>query len=848
MQNVFSFRDKIIDEYSIFSRSFSKISATDILDEVEKQYNAGRYWPEPLIQINPNFLQKGSLHPLVEQGLLHPGCIDIFQKGKSEGHPTPINLYAHQLEAIAKASNQSSYVVTTGTGSGKSLAFFIPIIDRILKAKSAGEPPKTKAIVIYPMNALANSQMEELHKFLHGYTDRNQPFTVARYTGQEKQQIRKDIAENPPDILLTNFMMLELILTRYEPIDRQVVENCRGLEFLVLDELHTYRGRQGADVAMLVRRLRQRLRAEKLICIGTSATMSTRGTSEDQQKTVAKVASKLFGTSITAHDVITETLDRVTDPTLNIEAIKPLLAKTIKNSSFQWPDFNSFRSDPLSVWVELNLGIDLSNLEKPRRAKPLTLSEAAERLGKDAGVEMSEAKSAMQAFLTAAHELQTPQGQSPFAFKLHQFISGPGKVYTTLEPQNQRHITLDAQRFAPGRQGEAVHLYTTHFCRDCGQEYHPVWRQEKGFIQYFPREIDDIAKDNTDSSFGFLAPAQDSQQYQGGMEELPENWIDLTGKSPRIKRTYSVYEPLRIRVNARGHEGNGEPHWFIPGKFRFCLNCGTAHEPYGKDANRLSSLSGEGRSSATTMLTLSALRQLFSHPEPPEHIPDPRKLLGFSDNRQDAALQAGHFNDFIFLLTLRAGLVAGLQNHSGNLTEEDLAEATFKALSFHRNEEGILSEYLKTPNLVGLALQEAQRTLRFILGYRLIRDLRKGWRFNNPNLQQLGLLTINYQGLTDFCADRALFAKHSVLERLQPAEIETLARFVFDELHRSLCLESRYLDANDQDKARNNAYSYLNERWSFAQDELLFTSKALILDRRPEVRGKAREDLVRSCS
>ena len=57
-------------------------------------------------------------------------------------------------------------------------------------------------------------------------------------TGQEKQQIRKDIAENPPDILLTNFMMLELILTRYEPIDRQVVENCRGLEFLVLDELH----------------------------------------------------------------------------------------------------------------------------------------------------------------------------------------------------------------------------------------------------------------------------------------------------------------------------------------------------------------------------------------------------------------------------------------------------------------------------------------------------------------------------------------------------------------------------------------------------------------------------------
>ena len=140
MQNVFSFRDKIIDEYSIFSRSFSKISAKDIYDEVERQYNAGRYWPEPLIQINPNYLQKGGIQPLVAQGLLHPGCLEIFQKGKAEGQPSPIDLYAHQLEAIAKASNQSSYVVTTGTGSGKSLAFFIPIVDRILKAKSTREP------------------------------------------------------------------------------------------------------------------------------------------------------------------------------------------------------------------------------------------------------------------------------------------------------------------------------------------------------------------------------------------------------------------------------------------------------------------------------------------------------------------------------------------------------------------------------------------------------------------------------------------------------------------------------------------------------------------------------------
>jgi len=844
MHNVFSFRDQLISEYSTFSRSFCKISAPDIHQEVEKEYCAGRYWPEPLIQINPHYQKKGGVQELVSQNLLHPQCVEIFQTGKSEGSPSPINLYAHQLEAIAKASDRKSFVVTTGTGSGKSLAFFIPIIDRILKAKSQGERHKTRAIVIYPMNALANSQLEELNKFLHDYPASNLPFSVARYTGQERQQIRQDIAGNPPDILLTNFMMLELILTRYEPIDRQVVENCRGLEFLVLDELHTYRGRQGADVAMLVRRLRQRLCADDLICIGTSATMSSKGTAEDQQRSVAEIASKLFGTEISQHDVITETLERVTDPGFGLNSVKPALANSVARSSFEWPSFDTFRTDPLAIWVELNLGIDIIDIGKPKRAKPLTLTEAAERLSQDSGISITQAKDVLQKFLIAAHELQTPYGPPPFAFKLHQFISGPGKVFATLEQENVRHITLDAQRFAPGRQDQGVYLYAAHFCRECGQEYHPVWRQESGIIQYFPREIDDTAIDEAEKNFGFLAPYRPSQEFQGGIDQLPETWVDSTGAIPKIKSSYRSFVPESVRIDAQGQEGHGERYWFIPGKFRFCLNCSTVHESYGRDANRLSSLSGEGRSSATTMLTLSALRHLFSLEEPQGNIPDPRKILGFSDNRQDAALQAGHFNDFIFLLTLRSGLIAGLQHNSGYLTEEDLADAVFKALGFHRAEVSIKAEYLKVTDLIGFALQEAQRALRFILGYRLLRDLRKGWRYNNPNLQQLSLVVIDYQGLDDFSSNQSLFADHSVLARLSPQQRSDFAKFVFNEMHRSLCLESRYLDPIDQDKARVNAYNHLIEPWTFAQDEMLFSSKHLILDRRPEIKGKPREDLV----
>jgi len=233
MHNVFSFRDQLIEEYSAFSRSFTRIAARDIQREVEQQYADGRYWPEPLIQINPNYQRKATVQQLSESGDLHGACSEIFQTGKTEGNPQALTLYTHQLEALAKAHQRQSYVVTTGTGSGKSLAFFIPIIDRIVKAKQLHPAPRTRAIVIYPMNALANSQMEELEKFLHGFEPDHRPFTVARYTGQEREEERQHIADNPPDILLTNFMMLELILTRFEEKDRRVVEHCHGLEFLV---------------------------------------------------------------------------------------------------------------------------------------------------------------------------------------------------------------------------------------------------------------------------------------------------------------------------------------------------------------------------------------------------------------------------------------------------------------------------------------------------------------------------------------------------------------------------------------------------------------------------------------
>ena len=125
------------------------------------------------------------------------------------------------------------------------------------------------------MNALANSQLEELRKFVgqSGLPEKLRP-TFERYTGQEEADERERIRELRPDILLTNFMMLELLMTRQNALDQAVIANAQNLDFIVLDELHTYRGRQGADVALLVRRLRDRLCRDRTpICIGTSATM-----------------------------------------------------------------------------------------------------------------------------------------------------------------------------------------------------------------------------------------------------------------------------------------------------------------------------------------------------------------------------------------------------------------------------------------------------------------------------------------------------------------------------------------------------------------------------------------------
>ena len=353
--DVFDLRRRLVSDYRSYTRSFINIRDSRIDGFVDGILAAEGFWPEPLLQLNPTFRPGGTIDDLVELGMLHRDCSGIFRIGKSDTdhRGKQLLLHQHQREAILKAREGRSYVLTTGTGSGKSLAYIVPIVDHVLRR---GTGRGIQAIVVYPMNALANSQSEELGKFVdRGYPEGRAPVRFARYTGQERGETREAIRSNPPDILLTNYMMLELLLTRSE--DRELVRSARGLRFLVFDELHTYRGRQGADVAMLIRRCRHAF-GNDIICVGTSATMASGGGSGDRRLEVAKVSQSLFGVDFTPDQIVDETLERATPEidTAN-SSVREAIRAAVASDDGPPSDYEAFRSHPLASWIESTFGV-----------------------------------------------------------------------------------------------------------------------------------------------------------------------------------------------------------------------------------------------------------------------------------------------------------------------------------------------------------------------------------------------------------------------------------------------------------------------------------------------------------
>src|SRR5262249_30022873 len=327
----------------------------------------------------------------------------------------------------------------------------------------------------------------------------------------------------------------------------------------------------------------------------------------------------------------------------------------------------------------------------------------------------------------------------------------------TLEDEETRYLTIYGQQFKPGSREHI--LLPMVFCRECGQEYYCVRRVfgADGKNNYFiQRQLNDQLSDEGENEAGFLyysfdKPFPTEEDEVINDNRLPDDWLEERSGRLRIRRDRHVHLPRTVSVGADGVEISGGLNFnYIAAPFRFCLHCGVA---YGMrqhdDFAKLSSLGSEGRSTATTVTSLSAIRGL-RRSSLPERA---RKLLSFTDNRQDASLQAGHFNDFIETTLLRSALYHAVKNAgSSGVGYDELTNKVFEALKLPRK------FYAKNPDEKFQNIKDTDRALREVVGYRLYRDLERGWRITMPNLEQCGLLQIEYQSLDEVCAAEEMWS------------------------------------------------------------------------------------------
>ena len=833
--DIFQFRDSVIQDYRDFVEGFLQIRDDRLQAYMAQRLNSGALWPDPLLQLNPSFMPGKSIAELVPDKTLHHLCNDIFKKGKKDSlSGKAMNLYAHQEQAVRAAQTGKPYVLTTGTGSGKSLSYILPIVDHVLKA---GSGKGTRAVIVYPMNALANSQLEELNGYLkHGFPEGKCPVTYASYTGALESDNRQKLHDNPPDILLTNYVMLEYILTR--PEDRRLVEAMHQLRFLVLDELHTYRGRQGADVALLVRRLRDAAAVPHLQVVGTSATMADGGNVTDRKQKVAEVARRLFGTPVLPENVIGETLRRALDPLP--ENANELLRARIESANDPLT-LELARTDVLSCWLEDRAGLDVeSETGTLVRARPRPIEgpdSLSALLAEQTGLPASACAKALRSHLSAVARLAaaSPGAAPPLVFRLHQFISKGDHLYATLEDPEKRDITLQYQTRSP-RRAEAL-LMPLAFCRCCGQDYVVATRlaAKKGHYQLGRRDLRDMSKEG-DLEPGYLMLGDDANEF-GNMpldeklERVPDDWLETDGDDLQLRqgRSKQMPQPVFVKLDGTLYDTPGEgrtPALWLPGGFKFCIACCAAYDARQRsEFTKLSPIGNEGRATATTLLALSTVSKLKSAAGVPETA---RKLLSFTDNRQDASLQAGHFNDFVEVGLLRGALARAVKDAGpGGLKASDLETAVFKAMALPR------AKYATNPNAsFGILASQADDTMRDVIGYRLYMDMRRGVRLTQPNLEQCGLVVVRYSGLDDACAAAELWADAPApLAQATPECRLMVCVSLLDELRRNLAVETRILSEDHLNSLANRSFNNLIAPWSLEKDETFGKSAAIGLPR-----------------
>ena len=707
--NPFAVLEEVQEAYLSYVHTFQKFNNPAIRDWVAERVRKGTLlWKEPYIQLSRDFERGQTFSQLVDEGLLHPDTPKCFTGTRGDRGAELIQLYQHQSEAIRAIQGGHNTVVATGTGSGKSFCFGVPIVSKALRLRGKGIAG-IKAVIVYPMNALANSQYEDFAQRLAG-----SGLKLGLYTGDTKTSpdealeqyrtvfgrdlpfdsellSREEIRERPPDILMTNFVMLELLLTRFEDRVLFPPRHHGVLRFLVLDEIHTYTGKQGADVACLIRRLKQHTNTiGKLRCIGTSATVES-GEGEDSRSLVAAFASDIFGEPFAPKHVIGETyapLDR------DLPALSRAIAEALAEQT-----------------------------------------QSVGQLSEQLHVPREEIKQAL-----------VENGTLPP--KLHSFFSQGRAISACIQP-DQPHLNDRGEVTCPicAQDGKpVVPTFPLNFCRACGQEFFGVSVTRDGILH--PREID--AAEYEGEPYYLYAQGHDPEQAP-----LPDNWLTPKGNLKSAYRDVApdnrVYCPdchrlvqsgpgteSPVDVAVCGH-GRAFPVCLIPVPFLLCPQCGIAYDRRPREFSKLFTFGTVGRSTATDVLIANTLTQL------PE---DQRKLIAFSDNRQDTAFQAAHINSLQKRLAFRRGVYHALRD-GGCVVGTDrvlhLDEAglrIFESLDKHN----ALPQY--TPDVGEFRRQRAvEAQYQEYLEYALLLDLEATHRRLHQNLEDVGVLMVSYDGL-----------------------------------------------------------------------------------------------------
>jgi len=491
--------NELIEIYKRYIFSTTPISdrENELKDEFWKQIDDFCFFNGPFIQYQPTYSRSIHFSNLFDG----KDELSIDQRLKSCFNPDDLErseyrLYTHQAKSIIKAKQEENILIATGTGSGKTECFLLPILEDAIKNPGPG----IRSIIIYPMNALANDQLDRLSGMLRHFE--NDEVTFGRYTGEtpwgekdaeekypnykripSERFTREEIRQNPPHILLTNFAMLEYLLIR--PKDAGIFAQ-QQLRYIVLDEAHTYRGAQGIEIALLMRRLREAFPGRKYQFFLTSATF-TSDESFSVKKELAEFASRLTGSKFNPENVIFGNLKNPFPKTkkqsyITMDNLSKALAD--EESLHRWTSIihepmilkeKLFTSDllPTELYKKNNPTYRLlyellkenklmKAVYKEIRQKPSTLSEIALNIwGEDSDLH----RRVLQWLLVmGSHAKSSPQSAPLLGSRLHIFFRGLEGAFVCLDP----NCAEKAEH--PHTKWSFFNLRSMRNCPECGSK------------------------------------------------------------------------------------------------------------------------------------------------------------------------------------------------------------------------------------------------------------------------------------------------------------------------------------------------------------------------------------------